>query len=440
MFAAISLISFFLFAVTRNQREYLWAGISMAGVTLAFVSHCADVYFLIPYQLSILSSTVGECVGLSAGPIFIMYLLGVDKRPWRRSAFIVSLVLVARTTTLTASYADLIPPTAAWDRVLLIEPFALFCTVLLVFAIVVDGVRTIGQRAWAPLSPGLLAACGLIAHLIGGPRFEGLSSVFFACVPVALLLVFLWRFTRQQRENERNAIDLREAQEVQRLLLPERLPHVAGFEIESAYFPAREVGGDFFQVLLGEAGAMLIVFGDVAGKGFPAAMLVSLLVGVMRTRAEETHDPASILRTMNDRLCSTTYGGFATCLAARISASGAMEIANAGHLAPYLNGIELDLAGGLPLGVVEGVDFETHSFQLNPDDRLMIASDGVVEAQNGRRELLGFERVREISTESASHIAKAAQQFGQEDDITVLTIQRVGSRVLAAGSVHRMRG
>ncbi len=166
---------------------------------------------------------------------------------------------------MTASYADVIPPTAGWNRVLLIGPFALVCTVLLVFAIIVDGIRTVGRRAWAPLSPGVLASCGLIAHLIG---FEGLSSVFFGTVPMALLFVFLRRFTQQQRENERNAIDMQEAQEVQKLLLPESLPQVAGFEIESIYLPAREVGGDFFQVLPGDAGEMLIVLAMSRGKDF----------------------------------------------------------------------------------------------------------------------------------------------------------------------------
>ncbi len=84
-------------------------------------------------------------------------------------------------------------------------------------------------------------------------------------------------------------------------------------------------------------------------------MLVSLLIGIMRTRAEETLDPASILQAMNDRLCGTAYGGFATCLAARISASGAMEIASAGHLPPYVNGNELVVTSALPLGVAAGM-------------------------------------------------------------------------------------
>ena len=117
-------------------------------------------------------------------------------------------------------------------------------------------------------------------------------------VPVSLLIVFLWRAAQQQRENEQYLLDMRQAQEVQQRLPPERLPEVAGFSIESVYLPAREVGGDFFQVLETRPGSILIVFGDIAGKGLPAAMLV----GATRTRAKESEVPAEMLSALNDRL------------------------------------------------------------------------------------------------------------------------------------------
>lgn len=96
--------------------------------------------------------------------------------------------------------------------------------------------------------------------------------------------------------------------------------------------------------------------------------------------------------------------------------------ANAGHLAPYLNGEELSLESGLPLGVTTDAEYPEFAFVLTPGDTLTFLSDGVVEARNQRGELLGFERTQAISGKSAEEIVLAAQQFGQEDDITVLTL------------------
>jgi phosphoserine phosphatase RsbU/P len=93
-----------------------------------------------------------------------------------------------------------------------------------------------------------------------------------------------------------------------------------------------------------------------------------------------------------------------------------MTLANAGNLPPYRNGQELDVESGLPLGITPDVCYSETTFQLNPNDRVTFVSDGVVEATNKRR------RTQAISTQSASAIAEAAKQFGQHDDITVLTL------------------
>ncbi len=102
-----------------------------------------------------------------------------------------------------------------------------------------------------------------------------------------------------------------------------------------------------------------------------------------------------------------------------------MTLANAGHLSPYLDGKEIELLGALPLGVAAAPYMKRANFNLHPSSHLTFYSDGVIEAQNHKGELFGFERVREISTHSAAFIVEAAKQFGQEDYITVITIQRV---------------
>ena len=214
------------------------------------------------------------------------------------------------------------------------------------------------------------------------------------------------------------------AQQVQQVLLPEEIAIVPGFTMEAVYQPAQQVGGDFFQILPTGDGGLLVVVGDVAGKGLPAAMLVSVLVGAIRGIAVYTRDPAELLANLNERLVGRTQGSFSTAVAACIDADGRVTIANAGHLSPYLDGREVELAGALPLGVMSGAAYETKEFYLAPGSRLTFYSDGVVEAQNQRGELFGFERAQELSTQPAAAIVEAAQKFGQEDDITVVTIAR----------------
>jgi serine phosphatase RsbU (regulator of sigma subunit) len=98
----------------------------------------------------------------------------------------------------------------------------------------------------------------------------------------SVLIVFLLRFTEQQRENVRLVADMRQAQEVQQMLIPAKASCAPGFSVESVYLPAQEVGGDFFQVLPGDDGSLLIVIGDVSGKRLKAAMTVSAIVGALR--------------------------------------------------------------------------------------------------------------------------------------------------------------
>jgi serine phosphatase RsbU (regulator of sigma subunit) len=178
---------------------------------------------------------------------------------------------------------------------------------------------------------------------------------------------------------------------------------------------------------------VLAVIGDVSGKGTPAAMTVSLLVGTVRTLAHYTQSPGDILAAMNQRMLGRSQGGFTTCLVLRADADGALTVANAGHIPPYLNGHELLLENGLPIGIAAGITYPENTFSLLPDARLTLLTDGVLEATNPTtKELFGFERAAAICTQSAEQIALAAQQFGQEDDITVLTLTFANAEVLHA--------
>jgi Stage II sporulation protein E (SpoIIE) len=214
------------------------------------------------------------------------------------------------------------------------------------------------------------------------------------------------------------------AREVQEVLVPSPGDSYPGFVVESVYKPAQQVGGDFFQIVPTADNGLLIVFGDVAGKGLPAAMQVAMLVGLIRATAEYTTDPVQMLHKLQERLVDRSAAGFSTALAAHIAGDGTVTIANAGQLSPYLDGQEVELAGALPLGVSSGGQYEAVRLELQPGSRLTFFSDGVVEAQGKDGELFGFDRAKKISTQDASAIAEAAVRFGQSDDITVVTIER----------------
>jgi serine phosphatase RsbU (regulator of sigma subunit) len=126
---------------------------------------------------------------------------------------------------------------------------------------------------------------------------------------------------------------------------------------------------------------------------------------------------------MNQRMLGRNNGGFTTCLVLTVSSAGILTAANAGHIPPYVNGRELLLESGLPIGIAAGVKYPENTVSLLPDSRLTFITDGVLEATNPTtKELFGFDRAVAVSTQPAEEIARAAQQFGQEDDITVLTL------------------
>jgi len=248
----------------------------------------------------------------------------------------------------------------------------------------------------------------------------------FAGLLVIVLIIFV-RFLRIHRDQERASSELAAARSVQELMIPHESLETPGFEVESIYNPATEVGGDFYHVQSTSDGGLLVVIGDVAGKGLKAAMNVSMLMGALRRTPERS--PAKILESLNRVL--TGSESFTTCQAAWFGPSGELVLANAGHLPPYLNSQEIAVHGSLPLGVLPNTSYEEIQLYLHPGDRLLLLSDGVVEARLPSGELFGFDRVHNLSNQSAFYIADAAKEFGQEDDITVLTVRRLAQAMAA---------
>ena len=270
----------------------------------------------------------------------------------------------------------------------------------------------------------------LLLHLPANFTVFGFTISLGTIATVISLLIItvmlLIRFFLSQQQKEQWKLEIQQAQHVQQILIPNKLAQIPGVTIDSEYRPAREVGGDFFQVLPGDLpGSVLIVVGDVTGKGMQAGMLVAVIVGALRAAALHSSDPVRILHEVNVQLCERQHAS-ATCQIVYIDSAGQAILANAGQLPPYLNGEEMEMEGALPLGTIPDADHSVTHFTLSPGDSLILMSDGIVEAQDAEGNLLGFEGISELlqKTSTAREIAQAAQDFGQEDDILVLQVRR----------------
>ena len=282
-----------------------------------------------------------------------------------------------------------------------------------------------------------------LTDTMGRPLFEVSGVEVRAQDLLSLLLVIsivyaVYRYTVEQAQQQQALREeMLSAQELQRVLIPEALPALPGFAVTSAYRPAAEVGGDFFQLIPLEGDSALLVVGDVSGKGLKAAMTVTLIVGTLRTLAETTSHPAEILAGLNRRLEGRLRHGFVTCAVLRLNSAGDCLIANAGHPAPFLNSREVSLPAALPLGLDPGTSYDVRSIHLNVDDRLTLYTDGLLEARNAAGEIFSFDRLeRLIATRpDAAQAIEAAVAFGQEDDITVLTLTRLATGVESTTSL-----
>ena len=440
--AVISITVFGLFFFRRSEREYLWFALVLLASALQSAFAIADFILRFPLGFhDFLTETIGA-IEITASLLFFSRVLDAKRTLLWKIVLIIAildplnvLLFVFRLTS---------PATSTTLRILFELPLEIYMVVLLcrhalagnrnarllfVPTILLYGTSILGgalllffQLGWA-----VNVVVAMNRWSVTETPFPVSVQVLVQLIFVVALLAFLIRqFATSLAQEERLTADLEAARTIQQVLIPESAPSISNLDIDCAYHPAQEVGGDFYQILplpapdSGLQPDVLIVVGDVAGKGLPAAMTVSLLIGALRSIVETTSSPAEILAALNRRLLGRGFG-FTTCVVLRISISGNLVVANAGHLAPYLNGQELSLAPAFPLGLDANAEYEESTLQLAHKDRLTLLTDGVPEAGTGR-ELFGFERTADLSSSPAPEIAEAALRFGQSDDITVISI------------------
>ncbi|HEX6798461.1 MAG TPA: SpoIIE family protein phosphatase [Ktedonobacterales bacterium] len=296
-----------------------------------------------------------------------------------------------------------------------------------------------GVLALAPRAGAHRASTG---RPYGEDTRELLASLAGEVAPALRAARISQRRATQTRERERVEQELQTARRIQESLLPKELPALEGWRIATAYQPAREVGGDFYDFITLGDGQLAIVLGDVTDHGIPAALVMATTRSMLRAVAAQPGVTAdAVLAQVNELLVQDLPPSmFVTCFYAVLNpASGRLRYANAGQDLPYLrrpDGSVCELrATGMPLGMLPGSQYDTQETTLAPGDGLLFFSDGLVEAHNPAREMFGLPRVmrllgeRDGDTPPIAALLHALADFTgayweQEDDITLVALRR----------------
>jgi len=247
------------------------------------------------------------------------------------------------------------------------------------------------------------------------------------------------RLVERERERQRLEQEIGIARDIQQALLPKNFrdyPHIA---VSGVNFPCLSVGGDYFDVFPLDERRTAFLLADVSGKGLGAALVTTMLQGALSGMTLGT-DPARVLNHVNRFLCDhVEVGRYATMFFGIIDDAGRLEYINAGHPSPVLlrnaTAEEAFTEGSFPVGLVPEAEFCTAKLQLEPNDTLVLYSDGVTEAMDPDEQLYGVGRLRGVLTgknempldeiqktvlESVENFARGARQA---DDLTMLLVR-----------------
>lgn len=237
--------------------------------------------------------------------------------------------------------------------------------------------------------------------------------------------------------------DIEIAHEIQRWLVPRRAPDVPGVDLAFVTRPAKTIGGDYFDVFRRAAdGPLLMAVADVSGKSVPAAMLMATFQGSLRALAGASGTLSELVGGLNRQVCANSQNGrFTTAFLAELDpATGALRYLCAGHNPPILKrqdgSYERLKSDNIPLGIELNEDYKTGTTRLDPQDLLVIYTDGVTEARNEDQEQFGEARLMlllgkaggERSALTLSNLMQDLDEFVgtavQHDDITCLVVRR----------------
>lgn len=270
-----------------------------------------------------------------------------------------------------------------------------------------------------------------------------LSTLASQLAPAVRLASLAKQQEDEAAERERIEQELRVARVIQQTLLPHDLPDVPGWEVSAHYRPAREVGGDFYDILSTSDGRMVIVEGDVTDKGVPAALVMATCRSAIRSAVELSSDPGAILSRVNNAMVDDIPPTmFVTCFVGVVDpGSGRIRFANAGHPVPVVahgEGTDELRASGMPLGLITDAPYDVEERVLPPGSVMVVASDGVAEAHGSDGTMYGFDRVAQVvftcDDDPIDALLADVDGFAtfQEDDITLVALRRLPSAADAA--------
>jgi len=251
------------------------------------------------------------------------------------------------------------------------------------------------------------------------------------------------RLVEAERQAERARQEVEIAAGIQRGLLPATPPEIPGADVAGMCVPATSVGGDYFDILLADTGRLTLVIADVAGHSIGSALMMAMARIILRREVSEGHGPAAVLRATNEAMHDDLVraGLFITAFCAQYDPfSRRLCYANAAHNLPLIcmaksgRVLELD-ADGMPLGILEDVDYEERTLELAPGDTLLLYTDGVVEARDGNGEQFGDDRLHDAllvgAPEGSGRLAEGILAAvrghlgdgAQQDDVTLLALR-----------------
>jgi serine phosphatase RsbU (regulator of sigma subunit) len=261
----------------------------------------------------------------------------------------------------------------------------------------------------------------LDAHFLSGKLSSVSHDILRTVANGAAALVENAALVQAEDAAKRYRQELAIAAEIQQRLMTVTVPDVPYAKVNAVSYACKDIGGDFFDLVYTPGGLSLIV-ADVSGKGVSAAVVASILQGMLYSQLARDSELPEMIAAVNRFLCEKVGGQkYATLVIARLLDNGVLELLNCGHVPPLLvsgDTITKLEDGNLPVGLVPGVDFHVARLQLKPGDRLLLVTDGVTEAEDAQGEFFGNERLESCCREGLAAIEQAVTDFRGETPLT----------------------
>ncbi|MCK4904727.1 SpoIIE family protein phosphatase [bacterium] len=266
------------------------------------------------------------------------------------------------------------------------------------------------------------------------------SEIFAHFCNLSAIAIRNQKLINSRNEQQQIQADLDYARSIQQNFLPKKIPHTKDYHFDSFYLSAKAVGGDFYDIVPLKNNKMAVYIADVSGKGIPAALFMSKMSSNLRFLLENEKNQLTVMEKINNQILErSSRGMFITLLLLVIELkTGKIKVFNAGHISPFIIGIEnvnvFKRSENPPVGIINGIDFKTQEFTIKPAERIVLITDGLTDIKNEKNKILGIDGLKNIIEKHRAsddfkgdflkEIDKHLKATGQPDDITMISILR----------------